>query len=217
MRRAVLPCLRRSGGWEWVKKRLLWDGGIATCRARLLRPSRACRLEIPRRPFSRNRSPDGRGWRPLGALSGGQLALASLALSLALQAVFPAPFYVYDEVDCALDSVNARRVAEYMLLGQPQEQPREQRQAHVSGSDTGGGDGSGEASGLEGHKGRPPGGGGRAAAAATTPATAPSAQFFVVSHKPAMFERAGAMIGVYTLPSGGGSAALSVRLAASEE
>ncbi|WIA31006.1 hypothetical protein OEZ86_001047 [Tetradesmus obliquus] len=40
-------------------------------------------------------------------LSGGQQALATLALSFALQALFPSPFCFFDEVDCALDSLAA--------------------------------------------------------------------------------------------------------------
>ena len=38
-------------------------------------------------------------------LSGGQRTVAALALLLALQRVSPAPFYVFDEVDAALDAL----------------------------------------------------------------------------------------------------------------
>ena len=44
-------------------------------------------------------------WRPFPTLSGGQQALATLALCFALQAAFPSPFYFFDEIDCALDTV----------------------------------------------------------------------------------------------------------------
>lgn len=58
--------------------------------------------------------PDNRSWRPFPALSGGQQALATLALSFALQAAFPSPLYFFDEIDCALDSSTAARVADYI-------------------------------------------------------------------------------------------------------
>eukprot|EP00903_Cladosiphon_okamuranus_P005634 g5600.t1 len=53
-------------------------------------------------------------WRGPGALSGGQVALVGLALNLATQAVHPAPLYLMDEIDSALDTHKVRRVA--MLL-----------------------------------------------------------------------------------------------------
>lgn len=59
--------------------------------------------------------PDGHFSRPFGSLSGGQQALATLALSFALQAAFPSPFYFFDEIDCALDTSNATRVADYIV------------------------------------------------------------------------------------------------------
>lgn len=49
--------------------------------------------------------PDRQRWRPFAALSGGQQALATLALCFALQAAFPAPFFFMDEVDASLDTV----------------------------------------------------------------------------------------------------------------
>ena len=58
--------------------------------------------------------PDNRSWRPFPALSGGQQALATLALSFALQAAYPSPLYFFDEIDCALDSSTAARVADYI-------------------------------------------------------------------------------------------------------
>lgn len=53
-------------------------------------------------------------WRPFNSLSGGQQALACLALSFAMQAAFPAPFFFYDEIDSALDVATAERVGAYL-------------------------------------------------------------------------------------------------------
>ncbi len=50
--------------------------------------------------------PRGKRVIPLGLLSGGERALTALALVLAIQQVSPSPFYVFDEVDAALDEVN---------------------------------------------------------------------------------------------------------------
>lgn len=58
--------------------------------------------------------PDAHRSRPFALLSGGQQALATLALSFALQAAFPSPFYFFDEIDSALDTSNASRVADYI-------------------------------------------------------------------------------------------------------
>ncbi len=54
--------------------------------------------------------PDEHRWRPLSSLSGGQQALAGLALAFALQAALPQPFCFFDEV-CA----NFMRACNYML------------------------------------------------------------------------------------------------------
>ena len=56
-------------------------------------------------------APSGRQWRTQAELSGGQRALLALALLLALQSLAPAPFFVLDEVDAALDPLRARRAA----------------------------------------------------------------------------------------------------------
>ncbi|GAQ89011.1 Putative acetylglucosaminyltransferase EXT1 [Klebsormidium nitens] len=58
--------------------------------------------------------PDRHKWRNFSTLSGGQQALAALALSFSLQAVFPSPFYFFDEIDGSLDTKNARLIAEYI-------------------------------------------------------------------------------------------------------
>ena len=53
--------------------------------------------------------PPGKRSGPLRLLSGGERALTALAVVLALQQVNPSPFYVFDEVDAALDDSNVLR------------------------------------------------------------------------------------------------------------
>jgi chromosome segregation protein len=58
--------------------------------------------------------PPGKNLRSLGALSGGERVLVSLALIFAMLRVRPSPFCVFDEVEAALDEANTRRVAEVL-------------------------------------------------------------------------------------------------------
>jgi chromosome segregation protein len=49
--------------------------------------------------------------RDSSSVSGGEKTMAALAFILAIQAVFPSPFYVFDEVDAHLDSVYSGNLA----------------------------------------------------------------------------------------------------------
>ena len=50
--------------------------------------------------------------RDIVICSGGEKTVAALCLILAIQAVKPAPFYVFDEIDAHLDAVNSSKLAE---------------------------------------------------------------------------------------------------------
>jgi len=58
--------------------------------------------------------PPGRRMIAMALLSGGERALTALALVLAMQKVSPSPFYVFDEVDAALDEANITHFAELL-------------------------------------------------------------------------------------------------------
>lgn len=49
---------------------------------------------------------------PIASLSGGEKVLTALALIFSIQELEPAPFYLLDEVDAALDKVNSEKVAD---------------------------------------------------------------------------------------------------------
>jgi chromosome segregation protein len=59
-------------------------------------------------------NPKGKRLASLAALSGGERALAGVALLAAILAVNPSPFIVLDEIDAALDDANAGRLSEIM-------------------------------------------------------------------------------------------------------
>jgi chromosome segregation protein len=54
--------------------------------------------------------PPGKKIKRLSLLSGGEKALAAIALLVAIFRARPSPFYVLDEVEAALDDVNLRRL-----------------------------------------------------------------------------------------------------------
>ena len=50
--------------------------------------------------------------REMNQLSGGQKSLVALALIFAIQKCDPAPFYLFDEIDQALDAQHRKAVAD---------------------------------------------------------------------------------------------------------
>ena len=57
-------------------------------------------------------NPAGKRLLSIDAMSGGEKALTALAFIFAVQKYKPAPFYILDEVDAALDKENSKKVAE---------------------------------------------------------------------------------------------------------
>ena len=53
-------------------------------------------------------------WRDLEHLSGGEKTLSSLAFLFALHEYRPTPFYIFDEIDAALDFRNVGIVAKFL-------------------------------------------------------------------------------------------------------
>lgn len=61
-----------------------------------------------------NAMPPMKRFRDMEQLSGGEKTVAALALLFAIHSYRPAPFFVLDEVDAALDNVNVRKVCHYI-------------------------------------------------------------------------------------------------------
>jgi chromosome segregation ATPase len=58
--------------------------------------------------------PDQHNWRPFQQLSGGQQALAALALAFAAHTISGSTWFLCDEVDAALDVSRAAHLGAYM-------------------------------------------------------------------------------------------------------
>ncbi|KAB7504239.1 Structural maintenance of chromosomes protein 1A, partial [Armadillidium nasatum] len=57
----------------------------------------------------------GKRFQPMSNLSGGEKTIAALALLFAIHSYQPAPFFVLDEIDAALDNTNIGKVARYIV------------------------------------------------------------------------------------------------------
>ncbi|XP_006866957.1 PREDICTED: structural maintenance of chromosomes protein 1B [Chrysochloris asiatica] len=93
--------------------------GIDLCRFAFLSP------ENPEEPYLEGISyscvAPGKRFMPMDNLSGGEKCVAALALLFAVHSFRPAPFFVLDEVDAALDNTNIGKVSSY-IKEQTQEQ-----------------------------------------------------------------------------------------------
>ncbi len=61
-------------------------------------------------------SPPGRRTLNIDAMSGGEKTMTALAFLFAIQQFKPAPFYILDEIDAALDKPNTKKVADFIKL-----------------------------------------------------------------------------------------------------
>jgi structural maintenance of chromosome 1 len=61
-----------------------------------------------------NAMPPMKRFRDMEQLSGGEKTVAALSLLFSIHSYHPAPFFVMDEVDAALDNVNLRKVCNYI-------------------------------------------------------------------------------------------------------
>lgn len=61
-----------------------------------------------------NASPPGRKVLNIDAMSGGEKTMTALAFLFAIQKFKPAPFYILDEIDAALDKPNTKKMTEFL-------------------------------------------------------------------------------------------------------
>ncbi|KAJ2316239.1 Structural maintenance of chromosomes protein 1 [Coemansia sp. RSA 2681] len=143
-------------------------------------------------------------FRDMDQLSGGEKTVAALALLFSLQTFRPAPFFVLDEVDAALDLANVAKLANYL---------REHARSASSSGDAlesdGEGDGADDVAAADAgddvadsshYSLRQAARAKRQNAPAgeqARPAKDASFQFIVISLKQALFERAQSLVGIY--------------------
>lgn len=61
-----------------------------------------------------NAMPPMKRFRDMEQLSGGEKTVAALSFLFAIHSFHPAPFFVMDEVDAALDNINLRKIVNYI-------------------------------------------------------------------------------------------------------
>jgi structural maintenance of chromosome 1 len=75
-------------------------------------------LDDPEEPYSGGikftAMPPMKRYRDMEYLSGGEKTIAALALLFAINSFHPAPFFVMDEVDAALDNINVLKLCNYI-------------------------------------------------------------------------------------------------------
>ncbi len=57
----------------------------------------------------------GRSSRLVSGASGGERSVVAVSFIFAIQSLFPAPFYIFDEIDVHLDPYNAERLADLIV------------------------------------------------------------------------------------------------------
>lgn len=115
-------------------------------------------------------------FRDMDQLSGGEKTVAALALMFAIHEFQPAPFFIMDEIDAALDNANVARVSNYLRKRAATHSKRYEMSDRASVS-------SEESRGSGKHERRRHGG--------------KPLQFIVISLKDAFYSKANSLVGVY--------------------
>ncbi|KAJ2797842.1 Structural maintenance of chromosomes protein 1, partial [Coemansia guatemalensis] len=153
-------------------------------------------LEDPESPYlagvKYHAMPPLKRFRDMDQLSGGEKTVAALALLFSLQTFRPAPFFVLDEVDAALDLANVTKLANFL-----RENARELPGTDAPAESADEGDADAANTSHYALRQTP-----RAKKRAASPAAAAAAvnsasQFIVISLKQALFERAQSLVGIY--------------------
>ncbi|KAJ1824235.1 Structural maintenance of chromosomes protein 1 [Coemansia sp. RSA 2675] len=130
-------------------------------------------------------------FRDMDQLSGGEKTVAALALLFSLQTFRPAPFFVLDEVDAALDQANVAKLANYLREhARTASGPSDEPEPSGDGIDDGDMADVSHYSLRQSARAKKPD-------APVGPAKDASFQFIVISLKQALFERAQSLVGIY--------------------
>ncbi|KAJ2460763.1 Structural maintenance of chromosomes protein 1, partial [Coemansia sp. RSA 2322] len=155
-------------------------------------------------------------FRDMDQLSGGEKTVAALALLFSLQTFRPAPFFVLDEVDAALDLANVTKLANYLrehARAAPPTNAADELERMDGEADADADADVADSShyslrqSARAKKTDVPVGGTQAGATKDT-----SFQFIVISLKQALFERAQSLVGIYRDQAQNSSQVLTVDL-----
>ncbi|KAJ1739879.1 Structural maintenance of chromosomes protein 1 [Coemansia sp. RSA 990] len=151
-------------------------------------------LEDPESPYlagvKYHAMPPLKRFRDMDQLSGGEKTVAALALLFSLQTFRPAPFFVLDEVDAALDLANVSKLANF-LRQNARSSATDAANEQESGDD-GDNDDAANASHYSLRRSTL-----TKRAAPEEPARDSTSQFIVISLKQTLFERAHSLVGIY--------------------
>ncbi|KAJ1939101.1 Structural maintenance of chromosomes protein 1, partial [Linderina macrospora] len=154
-------------------------------------------------------------FRDMDQLSGGEKSVAALALLFSLQAFRPAPFFVLDEVDAALDLANVSKLANFLrehARAQPSNEPSQPGDALPGDDDMLDAAASADAGPYALRQSA------RTKRTANGDEKTPSQpadadfQFIVISLKQALYERAQSLVGIYRDQAENSSHVLTVDL-----
>ncbi|KAJ2109754.1 Structural maintenance of chromosomes protein 1 [Coemansia sp. RSA 922] len=163
-------------------------------------------------------------FRDMDQLSGGEKTVAALALLFSLQTFRPAPFFVLDEVDAALDLANVAKLANYLReharsasSSRDAPEPSGGNAADIDGGDNAADiDDAGDVADSSHYSLRQAARAKRPDAPVEdvqpSPAKDASFQFIVISLKQALFERAQSLVGIYRDQQENSSRVLTVDL-----
>ncbi|KAJ2743333.1 Structural maintenance of chromosomes protein 1 [Coemansia sp. BCRC 34301] len=147
-------------------------------------------------------------FRDMDQLSGGEKTVAALALLFSLQTFRPAPFFVLDEVDAALDLANVAKLANY--LREHACSASSSGDAPERDADTA--DNIGDAADSSHYSLRQSARAKVPASDQARPGKDATFQFIVISLKQALFERAQSLVGIYRDQQANSSRILTVDL-----
>lgn len=131
--------------------------------------------------------PPSKRFLDMDQLSGGERTIAALALLFAIHSIRPAPFFILDEIDAALDNANVQRVANYLQQRCVISPMVDRSQADPQGSQTD-------------------------PMASQDPIVTRPLQFLVISLKSSLYERSDALVGIYREGEEHSSSVMTLRL-----